>query len=63
MATQQRERRLEETTGMRQGHFWDELEIKGNGNSQESMKVTLALGDMEPKPAMSHKQARLPIER
>jgi hypothetical protein len=24
------------------GHLWDELETKGNGNSQESIKVTLA---------------------
>jgi hypothetical protein len=37
----QEERALEEATGLKE-HLWNKLETQGNGNSQESMRVTLA---------------------
>ena len=36
------EGRVQESVESRNSYFWDELETYENGNSQESMRVTLA---------------------
>lgn len=44
------------------GRLWGELESQGNGNSQESVRVTPATtpsdGDTEPEPSISDNQKR-----
>ena len=48
--------------GQGQGHLWDKLETQDNGNSQESMRVTLAMSNMEPETVIFYSQKRLPME-
>lgn len=52
-------------TGLKE-HFGDEVETQFNGNSMESMRVTLVKvssnGDTKPEPAMLCNQARPQVE-
>jgi hypothetical protein len=43
-------------------HLWEELETKDNGNSQESMRVTLAKTPSNGEPAISYNKATFPME-
>ena len=52
--------------GWGQGHLWDELEVKGNGKSQELFTVTLrllALGVIKSETATPYNQVRLSMKR